>query len=219
MSLSKEFAVVSILKHFNLIWNRNKLISFVSVIALLVAIAPLSGCTEAGNAEKTEELEKSEKTVTSEKSEKDVSEATNTWLNTVTSGSEGVVDETVALYAEDGVLWGTVSEQVRDTPAEISDYFEYFAKLPELSVSSYKGCIRMYDENFAINSGYYTFTFSKDGETKEVPARYSFAYQKNDGNQWEIVEHHSSALPEAPEALEIVNTEQDACENGLLVEK
>ncbi|MEM9509796.1 MAG: DUF4440 domain-containing protein [Cyanobacteria bacterium P01_E01_bin.35] len=179
-------------------------------MALLVAIAPLSGCTQTGKAEKTEK---------SEKSEKGVSEATNTWLNTVTSGSEGVVDEVVALYAEDGVLWGTVSKQVRDTPVEISDYFEYFAKLPELSVSSYKGCIRMYDENFAINSGYYTFTFSKDGETKEVPARYSFTYQKNGSNQWEIIEHHSSALPEAPEALEIVNAEQDACENGLLVER
>ena len=216
MSLSKELAIVSSWKFFNLIWDRRKLVSFVSVMALLVAIAPLSGCTQTGKAEKTEKLEKSEKT---EKSEKDVSEATNTWLNTVTSGSEGVVDEVVALYAEDGVLWGTVSEQVRDTPAEIRDYFEYFAKLPELSVSSYKGCVRMYDENLAINSGYYTFTYNKDGQTKEVPARYSFTYHKDGNNQWEIIEHHSSALPEAPEALEIVNAEQDACENGLLVEK
>ena len=52
-----------------------------------------------------------------------------------------------------------------------------------------------------------------------MPARYSFTYQKNDDDQWEIIEHHSSALPEAPDALEIVNAEQDACENGLLVEK
>ena len=201
MSLSKDLTILSSLKFFNLIWNRKKLISFVSVTALLVAITPISSFAQT------------------EKAEKEVAETTDTWLNTVTSGSEGVVDELVALYAEDGVLWGTVSEQVRDTPAEIRDYFEFFAKLPELSVSSYKGCIRMYDENFAINSGYYTFTFSKDGETKEVPARYSFAYQKGNSNQWEIIEHHSSALPEAPEALEIVSAEQDACENGLLVER
>jgi len=155
----------------------------------------------------------------SEESELEVAETTDVWLDTVTSGDEEVVGETVALYAEDGILWGTVSEQVRDTPAEIQDYFEYFANLPDLSVSSYQGCVRTYDENFAINSGYYNFTFSKDGETKEVPARYSFTYQKNDDNQWEIIEHHSSALPEAPDALEIVNEEQDACENGLLVEK
>jgi|GEM_PF-208047 len=201
MSLSKDLAIVSGLKLSNFIWNRKKLISFVSVTALFVSISPLSSFAQT------------------EQAEKEIAETTDTWLNTVTSGSEGVVDETVALYAEDGILWGTVSEQVRDTPAEIRDYFEYFAMLPELSVSSYKGCVRMYDENLAINSGYYTFTFSKDGETKEVPARYSFTYQNNGSNQWEIIEHHSSALPEAPEALEIVNAEQDACENGLLVER
>ncbi|MEO1672813.1 MAG: DUF4440 domain-containing protein [Cyanobacteria bacterium J06631_2] len=201
MSLSKKLAIISGFKFPNSIWKKKRLNSFFSVTALLVAVTPSSSFAEL------------------EKAENDVAAATDTWLDTVTSGSEGVVDETVALYAEDGILWGTVSEQVRDTPAEISDYFEYFAKLPELGVSSYKGCVRMYDENFAINSSYYTFTFSQDGETKEVPARYSFTYQKNGSNQWEIIEHHSSASPEAPEALEIVNAEQDACENGLLVER
>ncbi|MGK7949979.1 MAG: DUF4440 domain-containing protein [Xenococcaceae cyanobacterium] len=181
--------------------NRKKLISFVSVTALLVTITPLSSFAQT------------------EKAEKEVAETTDIWLDTVTSGSEEMVDEVVALYAENGLLWGTVSEQVRDTPAEIRDYFEYFAMLPELSVSSYKGCVRMYDENLAINSGYYTFTYTKDGQTKEVPARYSFTYHKNGNNQWEIIEHHSSALPEAPEALKTVNAEQDTCENGLLVER
>ncbi|MDJ0580490.1 DUF4440 domain-containing protein [Crocosphaera sp.] len=173
----------------------------ISITALLIFISPLSGFAQT------------------EKAEKEVAETTDMWLNTVTSGSEEVVDEVVALYADDGILWGTVSEQVRDTPAEIRDYFEYFAKLPQLSVSSYKGCIRMYDDNLAINTGYYTFTYSKNGQTKEVPARYSFVYQKNGNNKWEIIEHHSSALPEAPEALQEVGPEQDACENGLLVQR
>jgi len=203
MSLSKESAISSSFKFFNSIGNRKKLISFVSVTALLIAITSLSSLAQTDT----------------EKADKEVAETTEIWLNTVTSGSEEVVDEVVALYAEDGVLWGTVSEQVRDTPAEIRDYFEYFAKLPELSVSSYKGCVKMYDENLAINTGYYTFTYSKDGQTKEVPARYSFVYQKDGNNQWDIIEHHSSALPEAPEALEKVGAEQDTCENGLLVER
>ena len=201
MSLSKDSAISSYLKFFNSILNRKKLIFFVSVTALLITITPLSNFAQT------------------EKAEKEVAETTDIWLDTVTSGSEGVVDEVVALYAEDGLLWGTVSEQIRDTPAEIRDYFEYFAKLPELSVSSYKGCVRMYDENLAINSGYYTFTYNKDGQTKEVPARYSFTYHKDSNNQWEIIEHHSSALPEAPETLETVGAKQDTCENGLLVER
>ncbi|MDJ0727659.1 MAG: DUF4440 domain-containing protein [Prochloraceae cyanobacterium] len=201
MSLSKDSAISSSLKFFNSILNRKKLISFVSVTALLVTITPLSSFAQT------------------EKAEKEVAETTDIWLDTVTSGSEEVVDEVVALYAPNGILWGTVSEQVRDTPAEIRDYFEYFAMLPELSVSSYKGCVRMYDENLAINSGYYTFTYTKDGQTKEVPARYSFIYHKNSNNQWEIIEHHSSALPEAPATLKTVNAEQDTCEKGLLVER
>ena len=200
MSLSKDLAISGSVKFFDSIWNRKRLISFISITALLIAISPLSGFAQT------------------EKAEKKVAETTDIWLNTVTSGSERVVDEVVALYAQDGVLWGTVSEQVRDTPAEIRDYFEYFAKLPKLSVSSYKGCVRMYDENLAINTGYYTFTYSKDGQTKEVPARYSFVYQKDSNNQWKIIEHHSSALPKAPEALQKVGAEQDTCENGLLVE-
>lgn len=201
MSSSKHLAISNSFKFFELIGKTKKLISFISVTVLLIAMTPLSGFAQT------------------EKAEKEVAETTDIWLNTVTSGSDKVVDEVVALYAENGVLWGTVSEQVRDTPAEIRNYFEYFAKLPELSVSSYKGCVRMYDENLAINTGYYTLTYSKDGQTKEVPARYSFVYQKDGNNQWKIIEHHSSALPEAPEALEKVGAEQDPCENGLLVER
>jgi len=202
-----KVSIISKLKSSSLVKNKRNLISLASIVVLFIAIVPVSSFAHLSSSAQLE------------KAEKNVAAATDTWLNTVTSGSEGVVDETVALYAEDGILWGTVSEQVRDTPAEIRDYFEYFANLPELSVSSYKGCIRMYDENFAINSGYYTFTFSKDGKTQEVPARYSFAYQKGNSNQWDIIEHHSSALPEAPDALEIVSAEQDSCENGLLVER
>ena len=47
------------------------------------------------------------------------------------------------------------------------------------------------------NTGYYTFTYVKDGETKIFPARYSFTYVKN-GENWLIVDHHSSAMPQAP---------------------
>lgn len=41
----------------------------------------------------------------------------------MTSGAPDAPGKTAALYAPDGVLWGTVSEEVRDTPDEIYDYF------------------------------------------------------------------------------------------------
>ena len=49
----------------------------------------------------------------------------------------------------------------------------------------------------AVNTGYYTFSFTKDGETKSLPARYSLTYVK-EGNDCKIVDHHSSAMPTPP---------------------
>ena len=53
---------------------------------------------------------------------------------------------------------------------------------------------RVYDCDTAVNTGYYTFSYVKDGETKSLPARYSFTYVKR-GDAWLIVDHHSSAVP------------------------
>src|SRR2546422_7883 len=47
--------------------------------------------------------------------------------------------------------------------------------------------VRVYG-NTAVNTGYYTFSYMKDGEAKSIPARYSFTYVK-DGNEWKIVDH------------------------------
>src|SRR6266568_433501 len=39
--------------------------------------------------------------------------------------------------------------------------------------------------------------YIKDGETKTLPARYSFTFVK-EGENWMIVDHHSSAMPAPP---------------------
>jgi hypothetical protein len=131
--------------------------------------------------------------------QRSVNAATTQWLATVTSGRPNAAPEVTKLYAPDAILVGTVSEQVRDTPLEIRDYFNYFTQLPRLSVSGYRPFIRVYGA-MAINSGYYTFSYEKEGHTNVVPARYTFVYRKVKGD-WIITEHHSSALPKAPEQL------------------
>ena len=45
------------------------------------------------------------------------------WKDTVTLGTEDAPEKTAALYAPDAVFWGTVSEQVRNTPEQVYDYF------------------------------------------------------------------------------------------------
>ncbi len=65
--------------------------------------------------------------------QKAVAATTIVWKETVTSGTYDAPKKTAALYAEDGVLWGTVSEEVRDTPEQIYAYFVSFL----LSLSSH----------------------------------------------------------------------------------
>ena len=106
-------------------------------------------------------------------------------------------DPILALYSKDGVLWGTLSPTRRDDPAAIRDYFvKAFAALPGHKVVFGDQLIRVYGDT-AINTGYYTFSFTKDGQAKTLPARYSFTYVKQ-GGKWLIADHHSSAMPAPP---------------------
>jgi uncharacterized protein (TIGR02246 family) len=108
--------------------------------------------------------------------------------------AENDPDKMLSLYAKEGVLWGTLSPTLRSDPAALRAYFvDAFKALPQAKVTFGDQLIRVYG-NTALNTGYYTFSYSKDGEAKSIPARYSFTYVK-DGDQWMIVDHHSSAMP------------------------
>jgi uncharacterized protein (TIGR02246 family) len=111
--------------------------------------------------------------------------------------AENNPDTMLPLYAKDAVLWGTLSPTIRSDAAAVKAYFVgAFQALPKATVKFGDQVIRVYG-NTAVNSGYYTFSYTKDGETKSIPARYSFTYVK-DGNDWKIVDHHSSAVPAPP---------------------
>lgn len=127
-------------------------------------------------------------------SRQDVAAATMAWAQAL---GEDDPEKVLPLYADDAVLWGTLSPALRSTHAALRDYFvTAFKVLPGLKVGFGEQLIRVYG-NAAINTGYYTFSYLKDGETKILPARYSFVYVKTRG-RWLIVDHHSSAMPEPP---------------------
>ena len=124
----------------------------------------------------------------------DVAAATLKWAQAL---GEDDPDKVLPLYSDDAVLWGTLSPTVRADRAALRDYFvAAFKVLPSLKVAFGDRVIRVYNDT-AVNTGYYTFSFVKDGETKSLPARYSFTYVKR-GDDWLIVDHHSSAMPSAP---------------------
>src|SRR6188472_1910105 len=95
--------------------------------------------------------------------------------------AENNPDTIAALYSKDAVLWGTLSPTVRSDPAGVKAYFVgAFQALPKLSVKFGEQFIRVYGDT-AVNTGYYTFSYTKDGDTKSLPARYSFTLVK-EGN-------------------------------------
>ena len=106
----------------------------------------------------------------------------------------GKPDQVAGLYAEDGVLQPTVSNWMRQGRDEVQDYFVKFLALKPQGVINARD-IRKVDEDTAIDAGIYTFTLTENGQSRQVQARYTYVYERIDGD-WKIVLHHSSAMPE-----------------------
>jgi uncharacterized protein (TIGR02246 family) len=126
-------------------------------------------------------------------SKEDVAAATAKWGQVLEQQDP---DKIAALYAKDGVLWGTLSLTLRSGPEAIRAYFiGAFGSLPQIKVSFGDQLIRVYGTT-AVNTGYYTISYTTDGVVKTIPARYSFTYVK-EGEEWLIADHHSSQMPPA----------------------
>src|SRR5713101_4230144 len=133
-------------------------------------------------------------TVASAGPNEDVAAAASTWAAAL---GEDDPDKVLPLYSDDAVFWGTLSPKVRADRAALRDYFvTAFKVLPGLKVAFGDQLIRVYGDT-AVNTGYYTFSYARDGEARSLPARYSFTYVKS-GDNWFIVDHHSSAMPPTP---------------------
>jgi hypothetical protein len=136
-----------------------------------------------------------------------VKEAYNTWITTVES-AKGNATEVAALYAPNAVLLPTLSPQIKiklsnDTSQELYDftssdiraYFVEFTKLKDLKAQTEKLYTQVFND-VAVNTGLYTFEYLDDkGNKVDVPARFTFVYEKINGN-WLIINHHSSYLPD-----------------------
>jgi uncharacterized protein (TIGR02246 family) len=119
-----------------------------------------------------------------------VADLFNKWSAALQSGK---TDEVVRLYGKDAILLPTISNRVRHNHAELKEYFnQLLESKPTCKMNEQH--IRAFDD-LALNSGTYTYTLTKNGKQVEVPARFTFVYQKQ-GKDWLIIEHHSSAMPE-----------------------
>ena len=117
------------------------------------------------------------------------SELLQKWIGVVESGDPKQVTN---LYLDNGILLGTFSNKERVGHELILEYFE---KLLKSSVD-----VEVVSENphvfgsSAVNSGHYNFM--TNGKT--INARFSFVYHKErlPTDEWKIVSHHSSVMPE-----------------------
>jgi len=113
------------------------------------------------------------------------------WNEALLSGDAGKV---AALYAPDAILLPTVSNKVRHSHEEIADYFAHFL-LSKPNGKILESNVRTFGD-LAINSGIYEFALSPENKPQTlIQARFTFAYRKT-GEDWLIVEHHSSKMPE-----------------------
>ena len=116
-----------------------------------------------------------------------ISELLQKWVATIKSGDPKQV---TSLYHGDGILLGTFSNKERVGHELILEYFENLLKSPvDVEIVSEHPHVL---ESAAVNSGLYNFVT----EGKSINARFSFVYQK-DNDEWKIVSHHSSIMPEA----------------------
>ena len=110
-----------------------------------------------------------------------------TWVEKIRTNDPKQV---VSLYHDDGLLLGTFSDIERKGHDLILDYFENLlkAQVDVEIVTQHKH----ESDSIMTNSGLYNFIV--DGKT--VNARFSFVFIKT-GDEWKILSHHSSVLPES----------------------
>lgn len=123
-------------------------------------------------------------------SREQVAQATAAWKTAYDSREPGRITQ---MYSTDAALWGTTSKAIAPTPADIADYFKGAAARPNARVTFNQQHIRVYGD-VAVNSGAYTFSDVRDGQTTMRPARYSMVF-RNTGGKWLLVDHHSSFIP------------------------
>ena len=119
-----------------------------------------------------------------------VSQLVKNWINTLgTFNPEAVVN----LYAPDGILLGTIAENIKVGRDEILTYFNMFVRKKPIGMIN-----TMYIQDFGsskVADGIYTFTLTDSlGKKTEVIARYTFVFTQY-MDEWKIASHHSSKQP------------------------
>jgi hypothetical protein len=112
------------------------------------------------------------------------------------STAHGDAHKVAKFYAPGAILLPTLSPDILfNRQNGLDKYFSYLTAHKDFKCTPERLVTRIMGDT-AINSGTYQFSYQMYGShIRTIPARFTFVYQKHDG-EWMIVEHHSSVLPE-----------------------
>jgi uncharacterized protein (TIGR02246 family) len=103
-------------------------------------------------------------------------------------------DRLSQLYDQDARLLSTGgNEKPLDGRETIRVYFIPFMKRGDTVAFDHDDAVRV-SSNIGIETGYYHFNIDPNGKPDVWVARYTFVFEKKDGN-WMILHHHSSRVP------------------------
>lgn len=124
-----------------------------------------------------------------------VKDAYTSWCKAIGS-SKGDAQQVVKYYAKDAILLPTLSAKIlrNNQGGGLKKYFVKLTSHPNIKCTPEILITQMLSDKFAVNSGYYAFSYTENGKTKTIPARFNFVYKKVNHN-WLIINHHSSVLP------------------------
>ena len=116
------------------------------------------------------------------------------WIDVLEAAPNCEGEAVADLYAPNAVLLATFTDYVKGA-AQISKYFDNLTCYDDLRVETNR-ITTMRKGNLGYATGLYTFSYGNaDGTRTQVPARFTFVFDKS-GNNWRIVNHHSSVTPE-----------------------
>ncbi|MCC5876066.1 MAG: nuclear transport factor 2 family protein [Candidatus Sumerlaeia bacterium] len=120
----------------------------------------------------------------------DVSRLGELWGQSLEAGD---LDRVVALYAE-GAIFLPTFYRIAVERYEVEDYFASLLKSEGLRVMIDECHVQELAPDLVSLAGLYTFSFLRNDERIELPARFTFLFRKFDSG-WKIITHHSSECP------------------------
>jgi hypothetical protein len=122
-------------------------------------------------------------------------EALDQWTSRV---NQLAVDDLLALYDDDAVLFPTFSDALLTNKEGIRGYFEELGSQPSIEVSIDEESVvtQSFSDGLHAVSGIYRWRFDKSADALVLEARFTFLLDL--ARPSPILHHHSSQLPHKP---------------------